>query len=363
MATKKSEKRWFEKIPGFAQSGWKGVTFFGGALVVILGILTNLNNIIDKFQELKSKTVKTGSYTEYIIDSSFKMEEPFSDDPSQTKWDHLRTKVEYRFGMSIKAGEKIALRTFGGECRPGEVDAASRLLKDFGSYKAEELKKALNDVTLGGSPAMDFGLLGAIEDFQKLKNNKNEVYIFTANGGSCEDDYIHDILEEMETLGIKPKIKIIGLDAGLADSLVVLAKALDGSFINAKNAIEFQSVLEFEGLDVQDKLAEAKKYWDEDIYFNERLAESFLLDLSDDENEEVRKEARRYLGHIYSNQNGELKNYQKAYTYYGLAADAGDAESMCRLAQMYEEGLGLDQPDERKANGWKTKAKENGMNC
>ncbi len=191
-------------------------------------------------------------------------------------------------------------------------------------------------------------MIDATSDFHPPEHfagvNKN-IVIIAGRFDSCPGASVQDIRDRIASMPENEKfqldIQVIGMRVPRKDRQLFneVAKATDGKAYFVKTREELE--LLFDQPELSSNYFEAKRLYDET---KDAEAEPLFKEVA----EAGVSEAMLYLGKMYSDSLGVLKDYKKAIEWLNKGSQAGNAETSTLLGVMYLNGQGV-SPDPEKS--------------
>jgi hypothetical protein len=320
----------------------------------IVAAIIGLQQFWKVFIPSSNDLVKTLNNTIIVLDKSAAMAAPFD---GSNKFEIARNTLLKRTLVKVAQNDNLALRLFGGPCFENE---SSKLAVKFGQKNEEKVEKELakiKDLDLKGETTLVSAVIDAIGDFnppELFQDVNTNVIIIAGRFDSCPGASIADIEERLKDTKIKMSIQIVGMriPRNQESSFAEIARVTGGKadFVNTREELE----LLLDKSDLSNVYFKAKQFYD--LQQDEKAEPLFQQAASQNISE-----AMLYLGKMYSDSLGVLKDYKKAADWLLKAAQAGNAEAMTLLGVMHYYGQGV-APDAKQAVSWFTKAAEAGDN-
>ncbi len=318
----------------------------------IVAAIIGLQQFWKVFNPSSNDLVKTLNNTLIVLDKSTAMAEPFD---GSNKFEIARNTLLKRSLVKVAQNDNLALRLFGGPCFDSE---SSKLTVKFGQKNEKKVEKELakiKDNELKGETTLVSAVIDAIGDFnppELFQDVNTNIIIITGRFDSCPGAKIADIEERLKDTKIKMSIQIVGMriPRNQEGSFAEIARVTGGKadFVNTREELE----LLLDKSNLSNVYFEAKQFYD--LQQDEKAEPLFQQAAA-----QGISEAMLYLGKMYSDSLGVLKDYKKAADWFNKSAQAGNAEAMTLLGVMYYYGHGV-TPDAKQAVSWFTKAAEAG---
>ncbi len=299
-------------------------------LVAAVVALTQFWNLINP-----NEFTKAQNNILIVLDKSAAMAEPFD---SSTKFEVAKNTLLKKSLIKVGKNDNLALRLFGGTCFSEE---SSELAVEFGQNNKGAVQKKIEKINdLEGETTLVSAVIDATSDFHPPERfadvNKKIVIIAgrfdTCPGASVQD--IHDRIASMPKDTIQLDIQVIGMKVPREDRQPFneVAKATNGKayFVRTREELE----LLFDQPELSSNYFKAKRLYDET---KDAEAEPLFKEVA----EAGVSEAMLYLGKMYSDSLGVLKDYKKAIDWLNKGSEAGNAEASTLLGVMYANGQGV----------------------
>jgi hypothetical protein len=225
------ERRWFK--------GTVAVLGLIGAVVALIGPPKLWDVISDLF-----RNDLPPSDTEYILDASAAMGEPFGTVEGATK---LSAAAE-AIAQSILPleNEGLALRRLGGTC-----DETGDLLVDFGAGRNDEVSDAAADQEAAGESNLAQAVIAAIDDFHgdRFPTDRTftkRIVVVTGTVDNCSGDNAAELIRRrLENAGVELDFTYVGLGIPEADRDRLREIAGDEDVLFADTEDELAQVVDF----------------------------------------------------------------------------------------------------------------------
>ena len=321
-----------------------------GLITVVVAAVMGLFQMWNAFKPKDAGKVLNN--TLIVLDRSAAMAEPFD---GGTKFEAAKNTLIRKSMIRVAAKDNLALRVFGGECFD---ENSSKLVVKFGQDNKKDVEKEFEKITLAdlkGETTLVTAVVDATSDFspiERFTNVNTNIVVIAGGFDSCPGTSAQDITARLEQSKIKLDIQLIGLriPRDKTAPFAEIAQTTGGKpfFVNTKEELD----LLFENPKAASTFFEAKEFYDLE---KDSTAEPLFQQAA----AQGVSEAMLYLGIMYADSAGTLRDDKKAAEWLLKSAEAGNAQAMTLLGTLYFYGQGVARDPQQSLN-WFTKAAETG---